>query len=69
MAKPVVIGMPQEQDIGPTYTLRVTAIDPTSGNLVAGVVVNTVVLDVTLLKGTTDGLATGEWFLMPGPGA
>lgn len=69
MAKPVVIGMPEDQDIGPTYMLRVTALDPTSGSLVAGVVVNTVVLDVSLVSGTADGLVTGDWFLMPGPNA
>lgn len=61
--------MPDSQDIGPNYTLRVTALDPTSGALVAGVVVNTVVLDVALVEGTADGLETGQWFLVPGPGA
>ena len=69
MAKPITIGMPDGQDIGPTYTVRVTAIDPNSGRLVSGVVVNTVVLDVSVLAGTGVGLETGKWFLVPGPGA
>lgn len=69
MGQPLNIGMPDEQDISPNYTLRVTAVDPASGNLVSGVVVNTVVLDVTQVQGTTDQLQTGQWFLVPGPGA
>lgn len=61
--------MPPDLDIGPSCTLRVTAIDPTTGNLVSGVTVNTVVLSVALVTGSADGLVTGDWFLVPGPGA
>lgn len=61
--------MPDQLDVGPTYTIRVTALDPSTGNLVSGVVVNTVVLTVTQIAGTTGGLETGQWFLLPGPNA
>lgn len=69
MARPVSIGMPDNQDVGPTYTLRITAIDQNTGNVVSGVVINTVVLDVELVQGSVDGLETGQWFLVPGPAA
>lgn len=69
MAQPIDIGMPESLDIGPQYTLRVTALDPASGNLVSGVVVDKVVLTVGLITGTAEGLETGNWFLVPGPGA
>lgn len=69
MAQALDIPMPPNLDIGPSCTLRVTALDPTTGALVSGVTVNTVVLSVSLLEGTGDGLETGSWFLVPGPGA
>ena len=69
MAQKLDIGMPDQIDVGPTYTLRVTAVDPTTGALVSGVTVNTVVLTVALIAGTTGGLETGQWFLVPGPNA
>lgn len=61
--------MPADLDVGPGYTLRVTALDPSTGALVSGVVVDTTVLTVSLITGTTDGLETGQWFLVPGPNA
>lgn len=69
MAQALDIPMPPNLDIGPQCTLRVTAIDPTTGNLVSGVTVNTVVLSVALISGSTSGLEVGDWFLMPGPDA
>lgn len=69
MSRPLNIGMPDMQDIGPTYTLRVTAISPVDGSVVSGVTVNTTVLDVSLVAGSADGLETGQWFLVPGPNA
>lgn len=69
MAQPIDIDMPQDLDVGPTYTVRVTAIDPNSGALVSGVNVGTVVITAALVQGTAGGLETGQWFLLPGPGA
>lgn len=37
MAAPVLAPMPDGLNLGSGYTLRVTALDPTTGNLVAGV--------------------------------
>lgn len=69
MAQPIDIDMPQDLDIGPTYTLRVTALNPSTGALVSGVTIGTVVITASLVQGTTDGLEVGQWFLVPGPGA
>ena len=70
MAREINVGMPGGLDIGATYTLRVTAIDPSSGNLIAGVNVGAVT--ITCDEGTiSDGgqVTYGDWFLVPGPGA
>lgn len=69
MSQPLDIDMPQDLDVGPTYTVRVTAINPSTGALVSGVNVGTVVITAALVQGTTDGLETGQWFLLPGPNA
>lgn len=62
--------MPEDLQIGEGYTVRVTALDPTTATPVSGVKLNTVILTGTS-SGTADtgGLATGDWFLVPGPGA
>ena len=45
MAAPKNIWMPDGLDVGDGYTLRVTALDPTTGNVVAGAKVTTVVIE------------------------
>ena len=62
-------GMPEDLDIGAGYTIRVTALDATTGNQVSGVNIDQVVLTATQVSGTPAELETGDWFLMPGPGA
>lgn len=57
MAAPINIGMPFSLDVGPTYTLRVTAIDPTTGNVTANVNVGAVVIEAE----GTGNLSTGDW--------
>ena len=67
MAGQVDIGMPSGLDLVAGYTLRLTAVDG-SGNLVAGVNVQTVVITATgsIAGGNGGGAAPGEWFLVPG---
>lgn len=69
MAAPLNIGMPDNQDVGPTYTLRVTAIDQTTGATTANVNVGEVVIDATAVGTNVQDLAQGQWFLVPGPNA
>jgi hypothetical protein len=47
MAAPVLAPMPDGLVLGSGYTLRVTALDPTTGNLVAGVNVGLEVITAT----------------------
>ena len=71
MAAPVNAGMPDAQHLQAGYTLRVTTLDPGTGNLVAGAKVTTVVIDADVI--TADGgigsIVYGDWMLVPGPGA
>jgi NADPH:quinone reductase-like Zn-dependent oxidoreductase len=70
MAAPVLAPMPDQLDVGPTYTLRVVALDPATGNTVAGANIGTTVITATsLTQADTSGLEQGDWFLVPGPGA
>lgn len=69
MAQPLNIGMPDNLDVGDGYTLRVTAIDPTTGAVTANVNVGTVVIDATAITASVQDLAVGNWFLVPGPAA
>ena len=64
--------MPSSLDIGPTYSLRVTALDPTTGNVVSGVTVTTMVITADYVNAdapTDGGVIYGDWFLVPGPSA
>jgi hypothetical protein len=61
--------LPADLDLEGSYTIRVTAIDPTTGALVSGVTVANLVMMVNTLGGTTpDQLAVGQFQLVPGPG-
>jgi hypothetical protein len=70
MAAPVLAPMPDGLVLGSGYTLRVTALDATSGNLVAGVKVG-----LEVITGTPTGADDGSGFLtfpfmlVPGPNA
>ena len=71
MSEPLDIGMPPSLDIQEGYTLRVTALDPTTGALVSGVTVTTVVLTADRVANFSGGGGgpAGDWLLVPGPGA
>lgn len=68
MAAPLTAGLPPDIDLGAGYVIRVTALDPTTGSPVAGVVLRNVSI---LVRSTGDGgdgdLAVGPWALVPGP--
>lgn len=70
MARPLTLALPVDLDLDETYQIRVTALDPTTGNTVAGVNV----ADVTLIVDNMGGgpLASGSFgpfMLVPGPNA
>jgi len=62
--------LPPDLDLGPGYTLRVTAIDPSTGATVTGVTVSGLALMVKDLTGSGgSGLDIGPYMLVPGPDA
>ena len=63
--------LPENLDVGQGYTIRVTAVDPTTGALVPGVNASAVVLtaDQASVNAGGGGGEGGEWLLVPGPGA
>lgn len=60
--------MPPNLDLGSGYTVRVTALDPTTGATVAGVNITTTVLtaDSASMNAGSGGGGAGEWMLVPG---
>lgn len=70
MAVPTDAPMPGNLDLGPGYTLRVTALSTTDGSVVSGVnVSNFSVLVEDTGSGTVDNLSYGPFLLVPGPNA
>jgi hypothetical protein len=68
MAQPFIQPLPPDLSLYAGCVIRVTAIDPTTGNTVAGVVLNNVSLFVTnLVGGSNDALAVGPFKLVTGP--
>ena len=70
MPVPVNASMPEHLDLGPGFTLRVTALSATDGSVVTAVNVSnfSVLLDGEN-EATVDTLAYGPFMLVPGPGA
>jgi hypothetical protein len=70
VAQPFIQPLPPDLSLYAGCIVRVTALDPTTGDEVAGVVLNNVSLFVTDLSGTLEtALTTGPFKLVPGPGA
>lgn len=62
--------IPPDLDLDEKYTLRFTALDPSTGAAVAGVVVSNVQITADNLSALADqGLESGPFMLVPGPGA
>lgn len=60
MAKPYTAGIPPQLDLDAGYTIRLTALDPTTGAVVTAVNVSSLVIMALNLGGTTD-LAYGAF--------
>jgi hypothetical protein len=66
MAQILTGGLPVEVDIGGGFILQVAALDPTTGNAVAGVKVSNFTIEVKALgKFPLDLLEVGPFFLIP----
>lgn len=64
-----VAPMPPELDLGPGYSLSVTALSTTNGSLVSGVNVSNFTVLLEDEGATTQALQTGPYMLVPGPNA
>lgn len=70
MSQPLELPLTPDLDLDDTYMLRVTALDPTTGSVMAGVTVEAVSLIVDNLAGGDLASGTfGPFMLVPGPGA
>lgn len=70
MATPLNAPMPPDLDLGPGFTLRVTALAVSDGSVVSAVnVSNFSVLAQDIAGDGGASLVTGPFFLVPGPGA
>ena len=71
MAVPQDAPLPPNLDLGPGYTLRVTALSTADGSVVSGVKVNNFGVLVSDRGGTIDTgtLEVGPFMLVPGPDA
>lgn len=68
MAQALVGGLPPYHQLADGYSIRLTAIDPTTGNTVTGVTVSNVSIFVQSLTQTPpEDLATGPFVLVAGP--
>jgi len=71
MAVPVDAALPPDLDLGPGFTLRVTALSTSDGSVVSGVTVSNFGVLVDDAGGTIDtwNLVVGPFMLVPGPNA
>lgn len=69
MAVPTEAPMPANLDLGPGFTLRVTALSTADGSVVSGVKVSSFAVLVPDTGSSTGNLAVGPFMLVPGPGA
>lgn len=70
MATPLDAPMPANLDLGPGFTLRVTALAVADGSVMSGITVSNFSVLVGGAAGVDLGvLATGPFMLVPGPNA
>lgn len=70
MAAPLISALPPDIELGGGYVIRVTAVSPTDGSTVTGVVVSNIAItavDLGSSGGALDQL--GPFMLVPGPNA
>jgi len=69
MAAPVNARMPPELDLSGGYTVRFTALDPTTGAVDTSVKVSNASLFVVQVSGAADDLSSGPFLFVAGPAA
>ena len=69
MAQPLTVALPPTIDLWDGCIIRVTALDPTTGDTVSGVKVSNVTLHIDGTPVDLELVKPGQWRLVPGPGA
>lgn len=70
MAQPFQSALPPDLELDGGTIIRITAIDPTTGNTVSGVTISDVCIRVVDIAGTgADALNVGPFMMVPGPNA
>lgn len=67
MAQPLRVPLPPGLEPSGGYTISVTAIDPTTGNVNPDVKIANVTLEVALTSGSEEDLQVGPFMLVTGP--
>jgi len=69
VGQPVDVSMPPDMAVPGGYTIRFTAIDPSTGETVAGVVISNASIQAGIDLGVASTLDSGPFMFVPGPGA
>lgn len=70
MAQKLEAGMPDGLDLDESYTIRFSALDPSTGAAVSGVVISLAQIHAAEVSGNAaPDLNAGPFMLVPGPGA
>ena len=70
MAQPLTVAFPPNLVISDGWKVTITALDPTTGNLVTGVRITEALLEIEVLEGPGGAaLNSGPFMFVPGPGA
>ena len=67
MAQPLTVALPPNLSLKGGYLVRVTALDPATGNVVTFANVANVTLQVEVTSGDALTLEQGPFLLVPGP--
>ena len=67
MTQPLTVALPPGLSLGGGCTVTVTALDPATGNVVTGVNVSNVTLEVEQTAGSEADLVVGPFMLVVGP--
>lgn len=67
MSAPLTVALPPGLEVSESYTISVTALDPATGNVVSGVDVSNVTIEVDQTEGSEADLAVGPFMYVTGP--
>jgi hypothetical protein len=67
VAQPLIVALPPGLSLRGGCTITVAAIDPSTGNVVTGVNVSNVTIEVDQTMGSEGDLESGPFMLVPGP--